>query len=302
MVFVFDEENKKRLDVFLTEQVEELTRSQIKRQIEEGECLVNGKKCKCGELLKKGDAVSLELMELAMSEVLPENIPLDIVFENENFAVVNKPSGMVVHPASGNWTGTLVNALLFHFENVSNMGDCTRPGIVHRIDKDTTGLLVVAKNNDAHLSLAKQIEKKECKRFYFALLEGNIKENYFEVDKPIGRDFKDRKKMCVREDGKPAKTLFSVLERFDGYTLVECELKTGRTHQIRVHSKFVGHPVVGDETYGYAKQKFKTDGQLLHAHKLELKEPKTGEQMVFEAPMPEVFLKVVSVLRNKNKK
>lgn len=299
MIFIYDDENKKRLDVYLSEQIQELTRSQIKRQIEEGECTVNGKKTKCGQILKVGDKINIELMELKMEDVVPEEIPLDIVFENENFAIINKPAGMVVHPASGNYTGTLVNGLLYHFQNISNIGGIIRPGIVHRIDKDTTGLLVVAKNNKAHVNLAEQIATKTCKRFYYALLEGNVKDDDFWINKPIGRSESDRKKMCVQEDGKPAQTHFKVLERFGDYTLVECELKTGRTHQIRVHSKYINHPVVGDKTYGYAKQKFKLNSQLLHAHKLILKEPELDIEMCFEAKLPEEFEKVLKTLRKK---
>jgi len=301
MIFLYDEDEKERLDVFLTKRIEELTRSQIKRQIEEGDCTVNGKKVKCGYILKKGDAVNIELMDLKMEDVQPENIPLNLVFENDDYAIINKPAGMVVHPAAGNHNGTLVNALLFHFKNVSDVGGSVRPGIVHRIDKDTTGLLVVAKNNKAHLNLAHQIAEKTCKRYYYALLEGRLKDDDFWVNQPIARSENDRIKMAVREDGKVASTFFHIVERFENYTLVECELKTGRTHQIRVHAKYIGHPVVGDKLYGYAKQKFKLDSQLLHAHKLVLTDTKTGERKTFEAPLPEEFKKVLDVLRKKEK-
>lgn len=298
-VLVVDVDNVgKRLDVFLNEQIADVTRSQIKKSIEEGLTLVNGEKSKAGRIVKSGDEVDFTELENEI-DASPENIPLDIVYEDGSLAVINKPQGMTVHPAPGNYNGTLVNAILYHFNgNVSNVGGTIRPGIVHRIDKDTSGLLVVAKNNKAHYDLAKQIAVKACKRQYIALVEGIVKEDSGIISEPIGRSDNDRKKMAVRDDGKPAVTHYKVIERFDNYTLMQFDLETGRTHQIRVHSKFIGHPIVGDKTYGYKVQKFKLDGQLLHARKLSFTHPDTKELMTFECDIPNYFAKILKVLKN----
>ena len=288
---------KVRLDVYLSENLPDWSRSQIKLQIENGGVEVNGKQItKAGYLVKDGDKLSLnfETQELSAE---PENIPLDIVYEDEQIAVINKPQGMVVHPAPGSKNHTLVNALLFHFENISDGTDKIRPGIVHRIDKDTSGLLVVAKNNIAHENLAKQIGEHSAFRHYLALVEGVVKDNEGTIDAPIARDPKDRKKMTVLDGGKRAITHFKTLERYNNYSLMEFVLETGRTHQIRVHTKLMGHPIVGDKTYGYAKQKFALDGQLLHACKLELTHPKTGKRMTFECELPSYFQNVIKKLK-----
>lgn len=288
----------KRLDVFLNDSLEGVTRSQIKKSIDEGYTLVNGVKSKSGKALKEGDEVLFEEITIDLN-ASPENIPINIVYEDESLAVINKEQGMTVHPAPGNYTGTLVSALLYHFDNISDIGGSVRPGIVHRIDKDTSGLLVVAKTNKAHLSLAKQIATKKCKRTYLALVEGVVKADNGVINEPIGRSVSDRKKMAVISSGKEAVTHYKVLERFSSHTLVQFDLETGRTHQIRVHSKHIGHPIVGDKTYGYLHQKFNLDGQLLHAYKLVLTHPETKKKMEFEAPLPDYFEKVLNVVRNK---
>ena len=293
------EENCKRLDVFLSEQTEELTRSRLKKLIDGGNVLVNGKKAKAGAEIKAGDEISLEIPDAVEYDVKPENIPLDIVYQDDDFAVVNKPQGMTGHIGNGTVEGTRVNALLFSLDKLSGIGGVLRPGIVHRIDKDTSGLLVVAKNDRAHVSLAKQIADKTCHRIYYALLEGNLKTDSGRVVTDIGRHKTDRTKMAVLSEGegKIAVTDYEVIARFGGeFTLCKFSLQTGRTHQIRVHAKHLGNPVVGDPVYGYKKQKFKLDGQLLHARELELTHPTTGERMTFNAPLPDYFLDVLKKL------
>lgn len=287
----------KRLDVFLENSLENITRSKIKKSIENGLIQVNGKVEKAGYKVKLNDIITYEISTEDKLNANPENIPLDIKYENSNLIVINKPSGMVVHPAAGNYSGTLVNALCGYTKNLSKINGNFRPGIVHRLDKDTSGLLIVAKNDKAHNNLALQIKEKVCKRYYLALLEGNLKQDFGEVETHISRSVKDRKKMevCESTKGKYAKTLYKVIERFSGYCLVEFELKTGRTHQIRVHAKYLGHPVVGDNTYGF-KNQAKLNGQLLHAYKLEFFEPTTNEKIVVESELPEKFKNFLSKL------
>lgn len=295
MFIVEEQSSGKRLDVFLDEVVQDITRSQIKKSITEGKTTINGELAKAGKSLKVGDVVEFEEIE-NITDVVPENIPLNIVYEDDDVLVVNKPQGMTVHPAPGNYTGTLVNALLYHFGgNLSDAGGNIRPGIVHRIDKDTSGLLVVAKNNPAHLSLAKQLADKTCNRQYVALVEGVVKEEDGVIDAPIGRSKSDRKKMAVVPDGKPAVTMYKVRDRFPSYTLMQFNLKTGRTHQIRVHTKYIGHPIVGDKTYGFQNQKFNLAGQLLHAERLEFVHPTTGKLVSFTAPLPDYFQKILKI-------
>ena len=232
-------------------------------------------------------------------EVEPENIPLDIRYEDEDVIVINKPKGMVVHPANGNQNGTLVNALLYHCKDLSGINGVLRPGIVHRIDKDTTGLLIVAKNDMAHASLSKHLQTKSVNRLYYALVHGVIPHDFGTIDAPIGRDVNDRQKMAVTaSNSKDARTHFKVIERFKEYTLVECRLETGRTHQIRVHMQYIGHPVVGDEKYSYRKT-MKTGGQLLHAHQLTFVHPRTNETITVEAPLPTQFEEILEELRAK---
>ena len=289
----------KRLDVFVVQVNSDITRSNIKHKIEEGIILVNDKKVKAGYALKAGDEVTIGDIELKPMEAKPEDIALDIVYEDMDFAIINKPQGMVVHPAVGNVDGTLVNALLYKLDNLSGINGVLRPGIVHRIDKDTSGLLVVAKNDFAHNSLASQIASKDCRRIYYALLQGNLKEDTGTIITHIGRDKKNRLKMTVvsETEGKLAHTEYKVLERYNGYTLAQFELKTGRTHQIRVHSKHLGHPIVGDKLYNPNKCKFSfVEGQLLHAKKLILTHPRDGKLMEFEVDLPEYFTHVLEVL------
>ena len=288
-----------RLDTYLSDILDDWTRSQIKLQIEKGGVSVNGKVVsKAGYAIKNNDTICINFTISAdLINAEPENIPLDIVYEDDYFAIINKPQGMVVHPAPGNAQHTLVNALLYHFKEISTGSESYRPGIVHRIDKDTSGLLVVAKDNISHEKLAKQIAEHTCFRHYYALVEGEMKQDKGIVDQPLGRDPRDRKKMAIVEDGKRAITHYDVIERYKGYTLVHFKLETGRTHQIRVHTKFLNHPIVGDKTYGYAKQKFNLNGQLLHAKSLELSHPKTGERMIFECKLPDYFESILKKLQ-----
>ncbi|MBE5747372.1 MAG: RluA family pseudouridine synthase [Clostridiales bacterium] len=294
------EEPCKRLDVFLSEQMEDVTRSRIKKLIEDG-CVCIGDKTvkKAGAEIRTGDEVTIEIPDAVEYALQAENIPIDIVYEDKDFAVVNKPKGMTVHVGNGVESGTLVNALLYALDSLSGIGGVLRPGIVHRIDKDTTGLLVVAKNDKAHVSLASQIAQKTCKRTYFALLEGNVKTDGGRVVTDIGRHPTDRLKMAVLSDGKGkiAVTDYEVVARFGTeFTLCKFDLQTGRTHQIRVHAKHLGHPVAGDPVYGYKKQKIKADGQLLHAWRLQLTHPTTGEEMAFTAPLPPTFAEILRKL------
>ena len=294
------EENCKRLDTFLAEQTEEFTRSRLKKLVEEGCVQINGVTVKkAGEGVKKGDEVLVTVPDAVEYSVRAENIPIDIVYQDGDIAVVNKPQGMTVHIGNGNTEGTLVNALLYALDSLSGIGGVLRPGIVHRIDKDTTGLLVVAKNDRAHASLAKQIAEKTAHRIYYAVLEGSVKEESGRIVTDIGRHPTDRLKMAVLRDGegKIAVTDFEVVARFGGeYTLCKFILQTGRTHQIRVHAKHMGHPVVGDPLYGYKKQKFSLNGQALHAYELSLTHPTSGERMTFNAPLPPSFRELLDKL------
>lgn len=294
---VSEKDVKTRLDSFLYELDNSFTRSHYKNLIEEGHVLVNSKKVKAGYALKLNDVVSVEMIPARPIETLPQNIPLDIVYEDEDLAVINKPKGMVVHPANGNWDGTLVNALLYNIKDLSGINGEIRPGIVHRLDKDTSGLLVVAKNDFAHVALSKQIADKTCKRIYLALVIGNMPNDSGVVSNYLGRDPKNRLRYAVVDNGgKYAETHYKVLTRYKDYSLVEFELKTGRTHQIRVHCKYLNHPIVGDDLYG-GKSKFKTDGQMLHAYKLSFYHPRTNKYMEFEAQLPEYFQKILSNLQ-----
>ena len=299
MIELFSADIFGRLDNVILHKLPNLTRSQIKLQIEKGRVLVNDKVVfKAGFLVKKNDIIKTDfLFDEPLDHVEPENLPLDIVYEDNDLAVINKPRGMTVHPAAGNFKHTLANAIAFYFKSLSDVNGNIRPGIVHRIDKDTTGLLVIAKNNNAHLSLAKQIQEHSAKRTYWALVEGVVKQDFGTIDTLIARDKKDRKKMAVVFDaGKRAVSHFTVLRRFDSYSLLEFVLETGRTHQIRVHCAYIGHPIVGDLLYGYKKQKFKLDGQLLHAKKLTFIHPMTGKIMNFEVDLPNDFIEILRVL------
>lgn len=291
-------ENFSRADIFISGELDS-TRSSVKRLFEDGLVLINGKRAKPSQTLSCGDIAEVTLPDAVEYTAKPEDIPIDIVYEDNDIAVVNKPQGMTVHMGNGNTDGTLVNALLYRLDSLSGINGVIRPGIVHRIDKDTSGLLVVAKNDKAHLSLSKQIEEKTCKRTYIALLEGVLNKDSGTVTTYIGRDPRDRVKMAVvePEKGKIAVTDYTVLKRYaQGYTLCRFDLHTGRTHQIRVHAKYLSHPVVGDPVYGIKKQKFKLNGQLLHAWKLTLIHPTTGDEMTFEAPLPDYFKKILNKL------
>lgn len=294
------EENYKRVDVFLSEKTGE-TRSRIKKLSDDGAITIAGRKAKASDGVKIGDVVAVEIPENVPCVAEPENIPVEIIYQDNDLAVVNKPQGMTVHAGAGQSSGTLVNALLSALDHLSGVGGVMRPGIVHRIDKDTSGLLVVAKNDKAHISLSEQIAKKTCHRKYYALLEGCVKADKGRIATNIGRSPTDRLKMAVLPDGKGknAITDYEVVERFGGdYTLCRFILFTGRTHQIRVHAKYMGHPVVGDPVYGYKKQKFSLNGQLLHAYSLSFVHPTTGEEMTFFAPLPDYFVEVLSKLGN----
>ena len=297
-IVVKDVEKNTRLDKFLLQELEDLSRSAIKKLIEEGRITVNGKAVKAGAELKNGDAIDVCLPEPTQTDLIAENIPLNIVYEDDDLLVVDKPQGIVVHPAAGNHSGTLVNALLYSVKNLSSINGEERPGIVHRLDKDTSGLMLVAKNDVAHRNLAKQIAEKTCIREYFALLEGRLQKEEGEIETQIGRDPKDRKKMAVlpKHLGRVAITTFKVEKFYSHYTLVRFRLKTGRTHQIRVHSKYMGHPVVGDPIYNKKANKFKLNGQLLHSHYIEFNHPRTGARLHFESKLPKYFEEVLQKL------
>ena len=282
------EEKGIRLDVYLSEKLHK-TRSAILKAIEEGNVLVNGAvPTKAGVKVDVGDKISVDFPDPRPISARPQDIPIEILYEDEDIVVVNKPQGMVTHPAGGSPDGTLVNALLYKVKDLSGINGEIRPGIVHRLDKDTSGVLVVAKNDAAHLALSEEIASKKALRYYYALVVGNIAAEEGKIEKGIARSHKDRKQMAVSEEGRKAITLYKVIERAKGYTLVECQLLTGRTHQIRVHMKSIGHPVVGDPVYG-KESPLAPFGQLLHAHKLVLFHPVTGEKMTFTAPVNEAF-------------
>lgn len=288
-----------RLDKVCSEIFSDYSRSQIKQLLDGGNITVNGKTEKAKYKVKLGDVIRLEEPETKTLELRPENIPLDIVYEDDDVIVINKPQGMVVHPAPGHDEHTLVNALLYHCP-LSTINGTFRPGIVHRIDKDTSGLLMVAKNDKAHRSLAKQLKDKTNIREYVALVHGRIAEDEGTINAPIGRSLKDRKKQAVVKDGRNAVTHFEVLKRYRDYTFVKCILETGRTHQIRVHMKYIGHPLVGDPLYG-PKKTIKGNGQFLHAGKLGFVHPTTGKLLIFEAPLPKIFQECLEKLDKTNR-
>lgn len=297
-----EEAENTRLDVFLSKIFEDKSRSYIQKLIEGSHILVNDKVKKSNYKLNSNDIITVELPEVQELVVEAENIPLDIMYEDEDVVVINKPQGIVVHPAPGNYKGTLVNALLYHCEDLSGINGVARPGIVHRIDKDTSGILVIAKNDKAHNKLSEQLKNHSMTREYIALVEGRIKQETGVVDKPIGRNPKDRLKMGIVSGGKRAITHYEVLERYEKNTLIKCILETGRTHQIRLHMSHIGYPIVGDLVYGIKKQKFNLKGQMLHAKKLGFIHPSTGEYMEFESPLPEHFTHILDLLSNKENK
>lgn len=300
--YIINLENENiRLDKALSILDNALSRSMIQKQLENGDVLVNGKKEKSSYKTKLNDEILMKEIEPKEIELKAQDIPIDIVYEDSDIIVVNKPKGMVVHPANGNPDGTLVNAIMnICKDSLSGIGGEIRPGIVHRIDKDTSGLLIVAKNDKAHINLSEQIKNREITKKYVALVRGVIKENFATIDMPIGRSDKDRKKMAVRKDGKKAVTHFDVIERFNGFTYLDIKIDTGRTHQIRVHMAEIGYPIVGDMVYSNGKNPFGVEGQMLHAKSLDFKHPTTGKQMHLEAPLPEYFEEVLEKLRGKN--
>lgn len=294
---IAEEQAGQRADVGLAVLLD-VTRSNMQKLLEEGRVLKGAKVLKSNYKLRAGDVLTVTLPEPEPLDVQPENIPLDIIYEDEDVVVVNKARGMVVHPAAGNLSGTLVNALLYHCKNLSGINGVIRPGIVHRLDKDTSGIMICAKNDAAHVSLSQQIQAKTATRTYLAVCRGNIKTDSGTIETFINRDKNDRKKMAVTKDeGRIAITDYEVVERFGKYTIVRCRLRTGRTHQIRVHMEYLGYPLVGDPKYSPMKTPFGIQGQALHSQSLEFTHPRTGERMHFEAEWPEDFKKVVTRLR-----
>lgn len=289
-----------RIDKFLSDAMPDVSRSYIQKLIRDQHIAVNKGQVKSNYKLSAGDEIEVSLPELKAPDIKPEEIPLDILYEDDDILIVNKPKGMVVHPAPGHYSGTLVNAVMFHCrDNLSGINGVSRPGIVHRIDMDTTGSLIICKNDRAHQALADQLKDHHITRRYHAIVHGNIKEDLGTVNAPIGRHPVDRKKMSTHAPhGRNAITHFRVLERFGNYTYIECELETGRTHQIRVHMASIRHPILGDLVYGPAKCPFKLQGQTLHAKILGITHPATGEYMEFDAPLPEYFIDLLEKLRN----
>lgn len=299
--FIFKVEEKyknSRVDKYLSEVIDGKSRSFIQGIIDDKGVSVNGKIVKSNYKLKIDDEVIVKIPEATILEVDPEDIPLDIIYEDEDIIVVNKPQGMVVHPAPGNYTGTLVNALLYHCKDLSGINGVIRPGIVHRIDKDTSGILVVAKNDEAHNNLAAQFKEHSIKREYYALVNGKFVNTRGTIDKPLGRNKKDRLKIAIIEDGKRAVTHYEVLEQYNAnISLVKCTLETGRTHQIRVHMASIGHPLIGDALYGLKKQKFNLIGQALHAKTLGFIHPRLNTYIEFNSELPEYYNKLLKELR-----
>lgn len=287
-----------RADVFLAAKLG-VSRSNMQKLLEDGRVKRGEKIIKANYKVRAGEMFVVDIPEPEPIEAVPENIPLDIIYEDDDVVVLNKARGMVVHPAPGNYTGTLVNALLYHCSNLSGINSAIRPGIVHRLDKDTSGIMIVAKNDAAHISLSQQIQSKTAVRTYLAVVRGNIKTDSGTIETQIARDKTDRKKMAVvKEGGRDAITDYEVLERFGKYTLVRCKLRTGRTHQIRVHMEYLGYPLVGDPKYSPMKTPFGIKGQALHSHTLEFTHPRTGERMKFEAPLHEDMHKIITRLHN----
>lgn len=296
-IIITENEAGMRADVALA-QLLEITRSNMQKLLEEGRAVREQKVIKSNYRVKAGEEILVNLPEPQPLDVQPEDIPLDIIYEDDDVVVVNKARGMVVHPAAGNYNGTLVNALLYHCKNLSGINGVIRPGIVHRLDKDTSGIMICAKNDSAHLSLSEQIQSKTAQRTYLAVVRGNVKNDSGIIETQIARDKNDRKKMAVvTEGGRQAITEYEVAERFGKYTVVKCRLKTGRTHQIRVHMEYLGYPLVGDPKYSPMKTPFAINGQALHSLTLSFTHPRTGERLTFEAPLPEDMKKILTRLR-----
>ena len=295
--FIVEKEDaNKRIDAYIAKSAN-ISRVNAQRLISEGKILVNGKSVKHSYKTQENDEITMEQEEPKEVELKAENIPLEIIYEDKDIIVVNKPKGMVVHPANGNPDGTLVNAVMaICKDSLSGIGGELRPGIVHRLDKDTPGIIIVAKNDKAHINLSEQIKNHKVEKTYIALVKGNVKENQATINMPIGRSNKDRKKMAVTKNGKTAITHFKVLKRYDKYTLLEVKIETGRTHQIRVHLSQIGYPIVGDMVYSNRKNEWGIEGQCLHAKSLKFKHPITGKEMYLEAPLPEYFQKILHEL------
>ena len=297
---VGEDEEGDRLDVYLSEQLGDMSRSYIQKIIKDKKVEVNGKVEKAKYLVKEDDKIKIEIPTPKLLEVVPQDIPIDIVYEDNDVLIVNKPQNMVVHPAPGNYENTLVNAILYHCKDkLSSINGVIRPGIVHRIDKDTSGLLMIAKNNNAHNSLAEQLKDHSITREYEFICHGVVKEDKVTVDKPLGRNPKDRLKMAIVKDGKHAVTHFEVIQRFDNFTHMRARLETGRTHQIRVHALSINHPLLGDPVYGPKNSKFKLDGQTLHAKKIGFIHPTTNEYIEFDSELPDYFKNIIKKLENK---
>lgn len=284
---VTEEEHKTRLDLVCSKHLPDLTRAHIKKNIEEGKITLNGKVVKAGEIVKPGQAIECQMEEIKPLDAKPEDVDFEIIYEDKDLLVINKPQGLVVHPCSSTRSGTLVNGLLFRVKDLSGINGVLRPGIVHRLDKNTSGLMLVAKNDIAHVNLAQQIKNKTCSRKYKALLEGNLKQDEGDIETYIERAKSDRKKMSVSDKGKLASSHYKVLQRYTTACLVEFSLRTGRTHQIRVHAKELSHPVVGDDVYGHAVKGL--SGQLLHSYSITFTHPRTNKQMHFEIDLPDYF-------------
>lgn len=296
-VIVNENDKGKRLDIYIAENFNELSRTMIKKLIESNNILVNDKSEKVSYKVQANDNISIDVSEAKETKLKAQEIPLDIIYEDSDIIVVNKPKGMVVHPANGNPDGTLVNAILSICKNsLSGIGGELRPGIVHRLDKDTSGLIIVAKNDKAHINMSEQIKERNVKKTYIALVRGNVPEEEATINMPIGRSTKDRKKMAVTKNGKQAITHFKVLKRYSKYTLLEIKIETGRTHQIRVHMAEIGYPVVGDAVYSNGKNEFGIEGQMLHAYKLEFMHPITNKHMELTAPLPQYFEEILKKL------
>ena len=296
---VTKKKKKKRLDAYVSSLKDNISRSNAQKLIKNNKIFVNGKNVKESYKVKENDEIRIIIEEPKKSSLKPENIPLDIIYEDNDIIVINKPKGMVVHPGNGNHEGTLVNAVLAYAKDLSGIGGELRPGIVHRIDKDTSGLIIVAKNDKAHKNLSEEIKNHEVTKIYTCLVRGNISEDDATIDMPIGRDKNDRKKMAVTEDGKKAITHFRVLKRYGNYTLLRVKIDTGRTHQIRVHMAKIGHPIIGDEVYSNGKNEFNVHGQMLHSTYLKFKHPVTGKELELEAPLPQYFQDVLEQLKER---